>query len=61
MRLVAGKKGTMVRARAKGVVDAGCRGEVFEELCGWEVAILVRLKAGRREGSRGKNRPATRV
>ena len=51
----------MVRARAKMVVEAGGRGDVIEELCGGEVVILVRLKAERRDGRRGKSRPATRV
>ena len=51
----------MVRARAKMVVEAGGRGEVFEELCTGELVILVRLKEGRRDGRRGRRRLATRV
>ena len=51
----------MVRARAKVVVEAGGKGDMFEELFDGELVILVRLKAGRRDERRGKRRPATRV
>ena len=53
--------GRMVRARAKMVVEAGDRGDVFEGLCAGELFILGRLKAGRKDERTEKSSPATRV